>query len=77
MASESTKEKEMLVHCEIEDELKKGGAKNIDEVWIFPTNAGKLCNPLDNNLWHSMKQNVRKDHPDGEDATAKLVKRSL
>jgi hypothetical protein len=60
---------------EIEDELKKGGAKNIDDVWIFPTNAGKLCNPLDNNLWHSMKQNVRKDHPDGEDATAKVVKK--
>ena len=51
---------------EVEDELKKGGAKNIEDVWIFPTNAGKLCNPLDNNLWHSMKQNVRKSHPDGE-----------
>ena len=26
---------------EVEDELKKGGAKNIEDVWIFPTNAGK------------------------------------
>ena len=60
---------------EAEDELKKGGAKNIEDVWIFPTNAGKLCNPLDNNLWHSMKQNVRKSHPDGEEATAKVVKK--
>ena len=38
---------------EIEEELKKGGAKNIEDVWIFPPNAGKLCNPLDNTLWHS------------------------
>jgi hypothetical protein len=60
---------------EVEDELKKGGAKNIEDVWIFPTNAGKLCNPLDNNLWHSMKQNVRKSHPDGEEATAKVLKK--
>ena len=35
---------------EIEEELKKGGAQNIDDVWIFPPNAGKLCDPLDNTL---------------------------
>ena len=33
---------------EIEEELKEGGAKNIEDVWIFPPNAGKLCDPLDN-----------------------------
>ena len=32
---------------EVEEELKKGGAKNIEDVWIFPANAGKLCDPLD------------------------------
>ena len=35
---------------EIEEELKKGGAKDIEDVWIFPPNAGKLCDPLDKSL---------------------------
>ena len=30
---------------EVEDELKKGGAKNIEDVWIFPTNAGNCATP--------------------------------
>jgi len=62
---------------EIEDELKKGGATNIDDVWIFPTNGGKLCNPLDNTLWHSMKEKVRKKHPEDETATVKAVKKAF
>ena len=62
---------------EIENELKKGGARNIEDVWIFPPNAGKLCNPLDNTLWHSMKQKVRKNHPDDEKETAKAVKKAF
>jgi len=40
---------------EIEEELKDGGAKNIEDVWIFPRNAGKLCDPL-----HSLAFNKRK-----------------
>ena len=55
---------------EIETELRKGGAKNIEDVWIFPPNAGKLCNPLDNTLWHSMKEKVRKRSPEDERTTA-------
>ena len=62
---------------EIEEELKKGGANNVEDVWIFPTNAGKLCNPLDNTLWHSMKENVRKINPSGEKATARAVKKTF
>ena len=30
---------------EVEDELKKGGAKNIEDVWIFSTNAGNCATP--------------------------------
>lgn len=60
---------------EIENELKAGGAKNIEDVWIFPPYAGKLCNPLDNNLWHTMKQKVRKSHPVDESETARVVKK--
>src|SRR5690242_15591752 len=38
---------------------------NIDDVWIFPANGGKFCNPLDNTLWHE---------PRDEKATAKALK---
>ena len=49
----------------------------MDDVWIFPPNAGKLCNPLDDTLWHSMKQRVRKRKPDGEKEVAKVAKREF
>jgi len=62
---------------EIENELKEGGAGNIDDIWIFPPNGGKLCNPLDNTLWHSMKAKVRKTQPTDEKATAKAVKKAF
>ena len=62
---------------EVDDELKKGGAQNIEDVWIFPVNGGKWCNPLDNNLWHSMKQRVRRQAPEDEKATAKMVKKTF
>ena len=57
--------------------MKKGGASNIEDVWLIPANGGKFCNPLDNTLWHSMKEKVRKNHPEGEEATAKVVKRAF
>jgi hypothetical protein len=60
---------------EVENELKKGGASNIEDVWIFPANGGKLCNPLDNTLWHSMKEQVRRSKPKDEKAAAKAVKK--
>jgi transposase-like protein len=62
---------------EIEEELKKGGAKNIEDVWIFPPNAGKLCDPLDNTLWHSMKDKVRRNEPVDEKSTARAVKKAF
>ena len=62
---------------DVEDELKRGGATNVEDIWIFPTNGGKLCNPLDNTLWHSMKQQVRRTNPKDEKATAKAVKKTF
>jgi transposase-like protein len=62
---------------EIEEELKRGGAHNLDDVWIFPANGGKLCNPLDNTLWHSMKARVRKSHPVDENRTIKAIKKAF
>lgn len=62
---------------EIEYELKEGGAANIEDVWIFPRNGGKVCNPLDNTLWHSMKQRVRRSAPKDEAAASRLVKKTF
>lgn len=62
---------------EVEDELKAGGAGNIEDVWIFPTNGGKVCNPLDNTLWHSMKQRVRRNAPKDEPEARRVVKKTF
>ena len=62
---------------ELAEALKAGGAKNVEDVWIFPPNAGKLCNPLDNTLWHSMKQRVRKEKPNSEEELAKAAKKTF
>src|SRR5690242_4128539 len=67
-------------HCksaELLTELHAGGAQNVEDVWIFPPNAGKLCNPLDNTLWHSMKARVRKNSPNGEQELAKRAKKEF
>jgi hypothetical protein len=67
-------------HCkssELLDELKAGGAENVEDVWFFPPNAGKLCNPLDNTLWHSMKSRVRKASPNGEKELAKRARKEF
>ena len=39
--------------------LQQGGAKNIQSVWILPANSAKFVSPLDNSLWHAMKERVR------------------
>jgi transposase-like protein len=62
---------------ELLNELKSGGAKNVEDVWIFPPDAGKLCNPLDNTLWHSLKDRVRKKKPDTEEELAKIAKKEF
>ena len=41
--------------------LELGGTRK--EVWILPTNSAKYVSPLDNNLWHSLKERVRARKP--------------
>ena len=53
-----------------------GGAQNVRHVWILPTNTAKYVSPLDNNLWHSLKQRVRARKPRTELGTAKIIKES-
>jgi len=48
---------------EVMEELEKGGATNVQDALIMPTNAGKLANPLDNAMWADVKRRVRELKP--------------
>jgi transposase len=62
---------------DIKKQFHLGGARNVKDAWIFPKGAGKLCNPLDNTLWHSLKTRVRDVGDKGELATAKTLKKEF
>ena len=81
--SEAMKLKEVIVcmdkglsfkQKEAKEEIRLGGAKNLKDVWILPTNTAKFVSPLDNTLWHSLKERVRARKPKTELGTAKIVK---
>jgi hypothetical protein len=59
---------------EAKEQFRVGGAQNVKEVWILPTNTAKHVSPLDNTLWHSLKERVRARKPKTEAATAKILK---
>ncbi len=58
---------------EVLQEIKAGGARNIHDAWIFPTSTAKFVNPLDNTLWHSLKERVRMRKPESETETASVM----
>src|SRR5690349_15243051 len=55
---------------EIETELKEGRAKNIEDVWIFPPNAGKIMQPLGQHSLALDEGTSSQISPEDEDATA-------
>jgi hypothetical protein len=59
---------------EAKQQLQAGGAMNVDQVWILPTNIAKHVSPLDNSLWRSLKERVRKRKPTSELQTARFLK---
>jgi transposase len=59
---------------EVLESIRAGGAQNISDAWIFPTSTAKYVNPLDNSLWHSLKERVRARKPQSEDETAAAMK---
>lgn len=58
---------------EVLQEIKAGGASNIGDAWVFPTSTAKFVNPLDNTLWHSLKERVRARKPENENETASAM----
>ena len=62
-----------LTKDEVIEELNGGGADNVRDVWIMPTNGGKLLDPLDNTLWHTWKEKVMSQRPTNPDDLAKVM----
>ena len=56
---------------EAKEQFRLGGTKKVKDVWILPT--AKFVSPLDNTLWHSLKERVRKRKPTSESRTAKII----
>jgi len=48
---------------EAKEQLTLGGAQNVHAVWILPKDTAKYVSPLDNTLWHSLKERVRARKP--------------
>ena len=57
---------------EVKEELKAGGAE-VEDVWILPTGTAKHVSPLDNCIWHDVKEAIRKSAPNDEDETAERM----
>lgn len=58
---------------EAKEELRLGGAQNLLAVWILPRDTAKYVSPLDNTLWHSLKERVRARKPKTEAGTARII----
>jgi hypothetical protein len=58
---------------EAKEQFRLGGTYKVKDIWILPTNTAKYVSPLDNTLWHSLKERVRARKPKSEDHTAKIV----
>ena len=59
---------------EAKEQFTAAGAKNVKKVLILPTNTAKHVSPLDNTLWHSLKERVRARKPRTEAGTARILK---
>ncbi len=62
---------------EVKEAIHDGGGTNLCDVWFFPTNTAKFVSPLDNNLWHELKDRVRAQKPATEDSTARTLQRQF
>jgi hypothetical protein len=62
---------------EVKEAIIRGGATNLHAAWIFPTNTAKFVSPLDNNLWHGLKERVRARNPLTEDDTGRIMKKEF
>jgi hypothetical protein len=62
---------------EVKEAVHDGGATNLQDVWLFPTNTAKFVSPLDNNLWHGLKGRVRARNPATENGTARILQREF
>ena len=57
---------------EVKEELKAGGAE-VEDMWILPTGTAKHISPLDNCIWHDVKEETRKRVPKDENEIAETM----
>lgn len=59
---------------EAKEQFRLGGTLKVKSVWILPRDTAKYVNPLDNTLWHTLKERVRARKSRTEAGTARIVK---
>ena len=70
------KEKDVIIgldkglHMKKEEVLQELKDEKYPRCMYIPYEYSKYVNPLDNTLWHSLKERVRARKPESEDATA-------
>jgi hypothetical protein len=61
---------------EVMEALVNGKCNNVAEVRIMSTGIAKEVSPLDNNLWHQLKQHIRSASPKSAANMIKIIKSS-
>ncbi len=64
-----------ITATEVTEALQAGGCTSVAEVMILPTASGKHLSPLDNCLWHQVKDCVRRKAPQTEDKMVSAIRR--
>ena len=60
---------------EVKGEIEAGA--EVEDVWILSINTAKLVSPLDNCLWHHLKDAVRKQRPKDADELAGVMEQTF
>jgi hypothetical protein len=58
---------------QIREELKKGGVEEAKLPVVLPTSSAKHVSPLDNTLWHQLKERVRNRKPTTERGMVRVL----
>lgn len=58
---------------EVSAALVEGGVGDAKEVVVLPAGTAKYVSPLDNTLWHEMKQRLRMREPESEKEVVKAI----
>ena len=63
-----------ITAAEIREELKEGGVNDALPPLVMPRATAKYLSPLDNTLWHELKDRVRKRKPTTASGMAGIIR---